>query len=177
MEKFLETAAAVAGAVVGFFLGGCDGICHALLAFMIMDYLSGVFVAISQKKLSSSVGFKGISKKVLILIIVGVANIIDMQLLKGAAILRTATIFFYITNEGISILENAAKLGLKLPKKLKAVLVQLSDSAVTATDENKTAEEEKSFLEAVTPAIVTEIVESVTDKISDILPTDDKKEE
>lgn len=105
---------------------------YALMAFMILDYLTGCLVAISEKKLSSSVGFKGISKKILIIALVGVANIVDVQIIGQGTALRTATIFFYVANEGISILENAGKLGLPLPKKLQEMLKQLN------SDDNKT---------------------------------------
>lgn len=136
MTKIIETISAVAGAVMGFVLGGLDGMLYALLAFVIIDYISGCLVAISTKQLSSEVGFKGISKKILIFALVGVANLIDVFVIKQGSALRTATIFFYLANEGLSILENAGRLGLPLPIKLKSILKQLN----TDNDEN---EEEK----------------------------------
>ncbi len=126
MEKVIETIIAGLGAILGFVFGGMDGMFFALLAVIIIDYITGCLVAVVQKKLSSEVGFKGISKKIIILALVGVAHILDSQVIRGGSALRTATIFFYITNEGISILENAGRLGLPLPRKLKAVLKQLN---------------------------------------------------
>jgi toxin secretion/phage lysis holin len=134
VEKFFDTIFAGLGAILGFMYGGLDGMLYALLAFMAVDYITGVLVAIAKKKLSSEVGFKGISKKVLILALVGVAHIVDSQLIKTGAALRTATIFFYISNEGISILENAGKLGLPMPKKLVEVLKQLNTEEETDND-------------------------------------------
>ncbi len=117
------------GGWLGYFIGGADGMVYALIAFVIIDYLTGVLCAVADKKLSSEVGFKGICKKVLIFVMVGVGNIIDVHVLGGQGILRTAIMFFYISNEGLSLLENAAHLGLPIPKKLKAVLEQLHDRA------------------------------------------------
>ena len=111
--QFVFTAV---GGWLGYFLGGCDGLLYALLAFVVIDYITGVMCAISDQKLSSAVGFKGICRKVLIFLMVGIANI-------------TAAIFFYISNEGISLLENASHLGLPVPAKIKAVLEQLHDRA------------------------------------------------
>ena len=117
------------GGWIGYYLGGCDGLLYALIAFVIVDYLTGVMCAIADKKLSSEVGFKGICRKVLIFLLVGIANIIDMQVLGQEGILRTAVIFFYLSNEGVSLLENAGHLGLPIPEKLKVVLEQLHDRA------------------------------------------------
>lgn len=113
------------GGWLGYFLGGCDGLLIALVAFAVCDYISGVLCAVHDKKLSSSVGFKGIARKILIFILVGIANIIDVQILGEVGILRTAVIFFYISNEGLSLIENAAHLGLPIPTQLKDVLEQL----------------------------------------------------
>ena len=126
MEKVIETIVAGLGAILGFVFGGMDGMFFALLAVIIIDYITGCLVAVVQKKLSSEVGFKGISKKIIILALVGVAHILDSYVITSGSALRTATIFFYITNEGISILENAGRMGLPLPKKLKEVLEQLN---------------------------------------------------
>ena len=117
----------VLGGWIGYFLGGCDGLLIALVAFVSIDYVTGVMCAISDKDLSSRVGFKGICRKILIFALVGVANLIDVQVIQTGSILRTAVIFFYLSNEGVSLLENAAHLGLPIPKKLKAVLEQLHD--------------------------------------------------
>ena len=114
---------------LGYFLGGCDGLLIALLLFVITDYITGVMCAIADKKLSSAVGFKGICRKVLIFLLVGIANILDMQVIGTGSVLRTAVIFFYISNEGVSLLENAGHLGLPIPVKIKAVLEQLHDRA------------------------------------------------
>lgn len=115
----------VMGGWIGYFLGGCDGLIIALASFVAVDYVTGLMCAVSDKKLSSKAGFKGICRKVLIFTLVGVANIIDIQIIHTGSVLRTAVIFFYLSNEGVSLLENAAHLGFPIPKKLKEVLEQL----------------------------------------------------
>lgn len=115
------------GGWLGYFLGGCDGLLIALVMFVVMDYISGVMCAVADKNLSSEIGFKGICRKVLIFILVGIANILDVHVIGTGSVLRTAIIFFYISNEGVSLLENAARLGLPVPEKLKVVLKQLHD--------------------------------------------------
>ena len=130
MKEFWNTMQfifTVLGGWLGHFLGGCDGLLIALVAFVSIDYVTGVMCAISDKDLSSRVGFKGICRKILIFALVGVANLIDVQVIQTGSILRTAVVFFYLSNEGVSLLENAAHLGLPIPKKLKAVLEQLHD--------------------------------------------------
>ena len=130
MKEFWNTMQfifTVLGGWLGYFLGGCDGLLIALVAFVSIDYVTCVMCAISDKDLSSRVGFKGICRKILIFALVGVANLIDVQVIQTGSILRTAVIFFYLSNEGVSLLENAAHLGLPIPKKLKAVLEQLHD--------------------------------------------------
>ena len=130
MKEFwsvVQLVFAAIGGWLGWFMGGCDGLLYALIAFVVIDYVTGVMCAIVDKKLSSSVGFKGIFKKVLIFALVGVANILDVNVIGTGSVLRTAIIFFYISNEGVSFLENAAHLGLPIPEKLKAVLEQLHD--------------------------------------------------
>lgn len=117
------------GGWLGYFLGGCDGLLISLVMFVVMDYISGVMCAIADKTLSSEVGFKGICRKVLIFVLVGIANILDVQVIGTGSVLRTAAIFFYISNEGISLLENAGYLGLPIPEKIKTVLEQLHDRA------------------------------------------------
>lgn len=117
------------GGWLGYFLGGCDGLLIALVMFVVMDYISGVMCAIADKTLSSEVGFKGICRKMLIFVLVGIANILDVQVIGTGSVLRTAIIFFYISNEGISLLEDAGYLGLPIPEKIKTVLEQLHDRA------------------------------------------------
>lgn len=113
------------GGVMGYLFGGADGFLYALIAFVVIDYITGVLAAIYTKQLSSEVGFKGIAKKVMIFLLVAIGNIIDVEILKSGAVLRTAVIFFYISNEGISIIENAARLELPIPEKLIDVLKQI----------------------------------------------------
>ena len=128
MKEFWNTIQLIFAAVggwLGYFLGGFDGLLYALLAFVVLDYITGVMCAIADKTLSSNVGFKGICRKVLIFLLVGVANILDVHVIGTGSVLRTAVIFFYISNEGVSLTENAAHLGLPVPEKLKAVLEQL----------------------------------------------------
>ncbi len=125
----IQTVFMAIGGWLGWYLGGCDGLLYALLGFVVMDYITGVMCAIADKKLSSEVGFKGLCRKVLIFILVGAANIIDVQIIGTGSVLRTAVIFFYISNEGLSLIENAGHLGLPIPEKLKAVLEQLHDRA------------------------------------------------
>jgi toxin secretion/phage lysis holin len=130
MKEFwnsIQFVFAAIGGWLGFFLGGCDGLLYALLLFVICDYITGVLCAVSDKKLSSEVGFRGICRKVLIFLLVGIGNVIDVQVLGQPGVLRTAIIFFYLSNEGLSLSENAAHLGLPIPEKLKAVLEQLHD--------------------------------------------------
>ena len=117
------------GGWLGYFLGGCDGLLIALVLFAAADYITGVMCAVSDKKLSSSVGFKGICRKVIIFMLVGIAHVIDVNVIATGSVLRTAVIFFYLSNEGVSLMENAAHLGLPIPEKLKAVLEQLHDRA------------------------------------------------
>ena len=132
MKEFwnlVQVVLAAVGGWLGYFLGGCDGLLIALLVFVVIDYITGVMCAIVDKKLSSSVGFRGIFKKVLIFAMVGIGHILDTAVIGTGSVLRTAVIFFYISNEGVSLMENAAHLGLPVPEKLKAVLEQLHDRA------------------------------------------------
>ena len=138
MKEFWNTiqlAFAAVGGWIGYFLGGCDGLLYALIAFVAIDYITGVMCAISDKTLSSEVGFKGICRKVLIFLLVGIGHIVDAQVIGSGGVLRTAVIFFYLSNEGVSLIENAAHLGLPVPDKLKAVLEQLHDRAEKGGDE------------------------------------------
>ena len=123
----IQLAFTAVGGFLGWFLGGVDGFLYALIAFTVIDYITGVMCAVTDKNLSSSVGFKGICKKVLIFTLVGIGNIVDVYVLGQGGVLRTAVIFFYLSNEGVSILENSAHLGLPIPEKLKEVLEQLHD--------------------------------------------------
>ncbi len=132
MKEFwnmIQLAFTAVGGWLGYFLGGCDGLLYALIAFVVIDYITGVMCAINDKTLSSEVGFKGICRKVLIFLLVGIANILDVNIIGTGSVLRTAVIFFYISNEGVSLLENAAHLGLPVPEKIKLVLEQLHDRA------------------------------------------------
>lgn len=132
MKEFWNTIQLIFAAIggwLGYFLGSCDGLLVALVVFAAVDYITGVMCAVADKKLSSEVGFKGICRKVLIFLLVGIANILDVQVIGTGSVLRTAVIFFYISNEGVSLLENAAHLGLPIPEQMKAVLEQLHDRA------------------------------------------------
>lgn len=139
MKEFWITIQVIFSAVGGWhgwFLGGCDGLLYALLAFVVIDYITGVMCAIVDKRLSSAIGFKGIFKKVLIFALVGIGHILETHVIGAGAVLRTAVIFFYMSNEGVSLLENAAYLGLPIPKKLKAVLEQLHHRAEKKEEQN-----------------------------------------
>ena len=141
MREFWNTIQLVFMAVggwLGWFLGGSDGLLYALIAFVVIDYITGVMCAISDKKLSSAVGFKGICKKVLIFALVGGGHILDAFVIGSGSVLRTAIIFFYLSNEGVSLVENCAHLGLPVPQKLKDVLEQLHNRA-EKEDDNESA--------------------------------------
>ena len=122
----IQMIVAVLGGYIGYFLGGWDGFLYALVAFVVIDYITGLMVAVLENRLSSAVGFRGIFKKVVLFSLVSVGHIIDSRLIQSEGVIRTAVIFFYLSNEGISILENTAKIGLPFPEKLKAVLEQLN---------------------------------------------------
>jgi len=125
--NWVQVALTALGGFLGWFLGGFDGFLYALVTLMVADYITGVMCAILDKTLSSEVGFRGIFKKVLIFVLVGIGHIIDTHLIGDGSVLRTAIIFFYCSNEGVSMLENAARLGLPIPEKLKNILAQLHD--------------------------------------------------
>ena len=140
MKEFWNTIQLIFSAVggwLGYFLGGCDGLLYALIAFVVIDYVTGMMCAIINRELSSAVGFKGIFRKALIFLLVGIANIIDVQVIGTGAVLRTAVIFFYISNEGVSLLENAGHLGLPIPEKITTVLEQLHDRAENGKEGNE----------------------------------------
>lgn len=120
-----QLAFSALGGILGWFLGGADGFLYALIAFVVIDYITGLLCAIADHSLSSSVGFKGICRKVLIFTLVGIGNILDVYVLQDGHVLRMAVIFFYLSNEGVSLLENTVHLGLPVPEKLKEVLAQL----------------------------------------------------
>ena len=128
MEKIFQKVSAVVFAVCGFMWGKLDGLLYALITFMILDYITGVISAYIRKEISSSVGFKGIARKVFIMVLVAVGHILDTQIIGSGSVCRSAVIGFYISNEGISILENSAKIGLPLPEKLTDILAKLKDS-------------------------------------------------
>ncbi|HHJ8588582.1 TPA: holin family protein [Streptococcus pyogenes] len=122
-----QLAFTAVGGWLGYFLGGCDGLIIALVLFVVIDYITGVMCAACDKKLSSAVGFKGICRKVLIFMLVGISHIIDIQIMKSGNVIRTGVVFFYLSNEGLSLIENATHLGLPVPDKLKAALEKLHD--------------------------------------------------
>lgn len=113
------------GGYLGYILGRLDGFIYALITFVVIDYLTGLMAAIVERKLSSEIGFRGIFKKVLIFLLVAIGNVVDKNLIGTGGAIRTAVIFFYISNEGISIIENSIRIGLPVPEKLKNVLEQL----------------------------------------------------
>lgn len=123
--NMIQLAFVAIGGWFGWFLGGFDGFLYALVVFMAIDYLTGLMAAVVEKKLCSEVGFRGIFKKVLIFLFVGIGSVIDKQIIGEGSVLRTAVIFFYISNEGISILENALRIGLPIPQKLRDALNML----------------------------------------------------
>ncbi len=125
MWQFIQSAITIFGGWMGWVLGGYDGFLYALIAFMAVDYCTGVMCAILDRKLSSVVGFRGIFKKTLILAMVGIAHAIDRNLIGSGESIRMAIIMFYLSNEGVSLLENAARIGLPIPERLKSILAQL----------------------------------------------------
>ena len=128
MKEFwniIQVIIAGIGGWLGWFLGSSDGLLYTLIAFVAVDYITGVMCAIADKKLSSQVGFKGICRKVLIFALVGIGHVLDTQVIGAGSVLRTAVIFFYLSNEGVSLIENTAHLGLPVPEKIKEVLSQL----------------------------------------------------
>ncbi len=137
MQIIIDSVAGTIGAVLGFMYGEVTGLFWALVAFMVLDYISGILAAISVRKLSSKVGFKGIAKKLLILVFVSVGHITDTYVLGGVPVAMTAVILFYIANEGISIVENASVLGLPVPQKIKNVLEQIKNKSGEDDNENK----------------------------------------
>ena len=130
MKEFwniIQVIIAGIGGWLGWFLGESDGLLYTLIAFVAVDYITGVMCAVADKKLSSQIGFKGICRKVLIFALVGIGHVLDTQVIGAGSVLRTAVIFFYLSNEGVSLIENTAHLGLPVPEKIKEVLSQLHD--------------------------------------------------
>lgn len=137
MKEFwnvIQMVFAAVGGWLGYFLGGCDGLLYALLAFVVLDYVTGIMCAINDKALSSNVSFRGLARKVLIFVMVGIGHILDVQIFGETGVLRTAIIFFYLSNEGLSLTENAAHLGLPIPEKLHGVLKQLHEKSEDEKD-------------------------------------------
>ncbi len=132
---YIQMAFAAIGGWLGWFLGGFDGFLYALVTFVVIDYVTGLMCAILEKKLSSVIGARGIFKKVVIFTLAGVAHIIDSRIIGDGSAIRTAVIFFYLSNEGISIIENASKIGLPIPQKLKDILAQLNSKKEDDEDE------------------------------------------
>ena len=120
------------GGVLGWFFGGLDGFMWAMIVFVLVDYITGVTAAAVKRELSSEIGAKGIAKKVFEFLLVGIANVLDRQILKNGAALRTLVIFFYVANEGLSIIENCTRIGRPVPKVLKKLLKQLKDNSNNA---------------------------------------------
>lgn len=130
MAHFIKAASAVLCGLAGFLWGDMDGLLIALISFICLDYVSGVLVGAFKHRLNSQTSFKGLCKKAMIMLVVAVAHIVDTQILGGtASVFRSATCGLYIASEGLSILENAGKLGLPLPKKLREMLEQLHDKS------------------------------------------------
>ena len=122
-------AFAALGGWLGWFLGGSDGLLYTLVLFTAIDYVTGVLLAAAERRLSSAAGFRGLFRKMLIFAFVGIGHMLDVNVIGAGHVLRTAVLFFYLSNEGISLTENAARLGLPVPARLKAVLAQLHDRA------------------------------------------------
>lgn len=118
----IQTGLAGVGAVIGAFLGGLDGLVYALIAFVVVDYITGVLAAIAERRVSSAIGFRGISRKILIFTLIGLAHLLDTHLIGTGGALRTATVVFYLSNEGISLIENATRLGLPVPDQMRRAL-------------------------------------------------------
>ncbi|MDE5738230.1 MAG: phage holin family protein [Oscillospiraceae bacterium] len=127
---FLKWMTSVLCGIAGFLWGNLDGLLLALIAFMVLDYITGVIVGKIANELSSKTGFIGIAKKGFMLAVVAVGHILDTQVFGGdGSVCRSAVIGFYLANEGLSILENAGKLGIPLPDFLKKTLKQLKNES------------------------------------------------
>lgn len=126
MDIIIKHLTIVCG-ILGWFLGELDGFIYALLVFVVIDYLTGIMAAVVEKRLSSEQGFKGIFKKITLFTLVAIAHIIDNEILKKGGAVRMAVIFFYLANEGLSILENVTRMGVKVPPQLRSVLEKIND--------------------------------------------------
>lgn len=135
--RYINIGAAAVGSILGGLFGGLDGFLYALLVFMVIDYITGLLAAGVEKELDSRVGFKGIAKKVAILLLVVIAHTLDARVIGSGAVARTTVIFFYLSNEGLSIIENASRIGLPVPAKLKSLLEQLKDKEDKHEQENE----------------------------------------
>ena len=124
IAMWIKSAAAAIGGAAAYLWGPWDALITALIALVAIDYVTGVICAAANKRLSSEIGFKGLIKKALIFALVAVAGVADKVIPATNQAIRAAVILFYIANEAISILENAAELGLPVPEKLKAVLIK-----------------------------------------------------
>ena len=127
MDNVFKNILAGVCTVLSFLFGDMEGLMVALVALIILDYISGVIAAAVEKRLSSEVGAKGIAKKIFMLLIVALANIVDINVIGDGHVLKTVTVVFYICNECISLIENAGRIGVPVPKKLLDVLEQLKN--------------------------------------------------
>lgn len=137
----IQTGLAGVGAWLAAYLGGLDGLVYALIVFAIADYITGVLAAISERRLSSAVGFRGISRKILIFTLVGLAHLIDVHIFGAPGVLRAAVIFFYLSNEGISLVANATRLGLPVPSQMRGALDAIANRADTRPSLTETTTE------------------------------------
>ena len=129
-DTIIKTVSGAVGAVIGYLYGEITGLFIAIIALMALDYITGILCGIAAKALSSETGFRGLVKKLMILVIIAVGHLVDNYIIGAGSALMTAVILFFAANEGISILENAAKLGLPIPQKLKEILDQLKEKDI-----------------------------------------------
>lgn len=142
MEKMFNFISVIGGLVCGFIVslfGGWDVMLYTILFFTILDYFTGILKAVYKKELSSAIGFKGIVKKIMVFVVIAVAY--NVQRMTGDTIpLREIVIVFFICNEALSILENAAEF-INIPQQLKDVLLQLRDKNAAKAEEKEESEE------------------------------------
>lgn len=127
MENVFKNIMAALCTLLSFLFGDMEGMLIALITLIVLDYISGVIAAAVEKRLSSEIGAKGIAKKIFMLLIVALANIVDTSVIGDGHVLKTVTVVFYICNECISLIENAGRIGVPVPKKLLDVLEQLKN--------------------------------------------------